>query len=294
MPERQPPSFLVPFAILSLTIFPVAFLASLSLTEAQCCAALSILFLTSLSTFITVSIVKKHGILTFASPGLRQLLLEANILDWLTNSTFFDSNIAPWLPLLMNPTYKEMIAVLSHMNPTMKQAILQKGGFGRLLPGSMRSWLHPDMVKYQPPLELPSEESPSSTADPTTTTRTTRTTTTPNPHPSPTPGTIFSNQIFQNLVLPPINRHTMWKSSAVAFGCLFIMLSRSKVARRTSSSLFHAIALLGLGGTAIGTFLIGYFNDQNNKRTPKKRGMEAAQLVLRAVRMKNQQHPANR
>jgi hypothetical protein len=327
--EKKKPSFLIPALILSLSAVPASYFAFVTLSTEQFYSLLVLLFLLTLSTSITFSIVKEHGILEFASDGLRDFFLQASILDWLTNTTFYEKNISPWMPLLMNPSYTEMIAILEQMTPDMKQAILQKGGFGKMLPYGVRQWLHPDLLKTHPQLQLPplptneraaaaaaaaisssssiSSSSFSSSNSPNSALSTATSSTSSMSFPSSKPtlklssassASIFKSQITELLTLPKINQKKMWRTSVISLSLFFIMLARSKTARRTSAGLMYSLLLLGLSGTGIFTLFIGWyskrFQNQINKNIDalllNKRGMAAAQLILNRINKDNTKH----
>ena len=288
MPSSTTP-FLFSYLTLFLTLFPLTYLASESFTRPQLHSLAAVVSLLFLSLSLAIATIKTHGLLAFAPLGLKAFLLEANILDWLTNSEFFELNVAPIVPLLLNPNYTEMLALLQQMNPDMKQALLQKGGFGRLLPPGVRQWLHPDLTHDQPTLRLPPP--PAAPATPQASTAASTPASTVSSHANTTARAIFTSQLYE--MLPSVRPTVMWKSSAVAFGVLFIMLSRSRVARRTGASILRAVFLLGLSGTGVGTFLMGYYGTASDPqatasgttgKTATTRGMGAAELVLRATR----------
>jgi hypothetical protein len=204
--------------------------------------------------------------------------LRAQILDWLTDTTFFQQKLAPFLPLLVNPNYEEILVILQNLDDSTRQRLLQDGGFGRMLPKSLRSWLHPQLVKNPVPLKLPNIINQHVHQFP----------------PTPlTPQRIVLNQMSQALrnFVKSISQKSLFRSTAVALGVLFIMLARSKAARNTIMTVLRVVALLGLGGTATGAALAGYCRsfveqEKGEKRrlpSPSDRGMDAARQVLKEV-----------
>ena len=239
--------------------------------------------------------------------------MSAQILDWLTDTTFFEQNISPFMPLLVNPNYEEILSILHHLNDSTRQTLLQDGGFGRMLPKSIRSWLHPDLIKDSAPLNLPSTNSNQNQNQNQNHNHNQNQNHNHNqlpfnlPPPRLTSQQIILNQMSQGLqnFIISLSQKSLFRSTAVALGVLFIMLSRSKAARNTSMSVFRVIALFGLGGTATGAALAAYYRSfvaqekekKNNETTQSstterrrrllhvpERGMEAARQVLQDVR----------
>ena len=294
-------TFHLPILFFLLSLAALSYFISITLTIPQLCALTASSLFTVLAVLTTLSIVKKNGILEYGPTGLKNFLMSAQILDWLMDTTFFEQNISPFMPLLVNPNYEEILSILHHLNDSTRQTLLQDGGFGRMLPKSIRSWLHPDLIKDTAPLNLPSTNSNQNQNQDHNQLPFNL------PPPRLTSQQIISNQLSQGLqnFIISLSQKSLFRSTAVALGVLFIMLLRSKAARNTSMSVFRVIALVGLGGTATGAALAAYYRSfvaqekekKNNETTRSsmteqrrrllhvpERGMEAARQVLQDVR----------
>jgi hypothetical protein len=237
----------LPLLFLFLTVFPVTYFAFQTFTSPQLYSLACLFVLLSLSFLTTIFAVQKHGLLEFCPSGLKNLLLNVNILDWLTDTTFFESNILPILPLLLNPSHEEIIEVLRPMSPLWQRTILQPGGFGRLFPRHVQKWLHPTLLKERPQLQLPPKPSHLLLALPQADSR-----------------IIISRQIKQAFrdVISATNPKALWRTSGVALSVLLFMIWRSRLARQTSVSIARALAFLGLVGTSVGSALVAYYGEK--------------------------------
>ena len=249
-------SFLLPTIILFLTVFPIIYLLSTFFTIEQLSSIGCLILLLAIATSIAINTIKQQGVLEYCPNGLKTLLTETVILEWLTDTTFFEQNIKPLVPLLLNPSAEEIIEVLRPMKPSWQHIILQPGGFGRLFDKDTRRWLHPKLLEDVEPINLPERTAKIDTE-----------TTTEDIDSS----SIISGQLnsyfsdatkkFQDLLIT-MNTNRLRRTSMVALSALVILLVRSKIARQTSAIFGRAVLVFGLGFTGISAAFAAYKIDE--------------------------------
>lgn len=147
--SSRPSPVLVPTAafVLVFAIAPTAALIFLYLTFEPAQLVCIFAFGTSLSlaALITLSHVRRYGILAWMPEGLRALLVETTLLEFSLDDSIIGAS-KKFIALFANPNLEELRSLLLSYSPRARKILLQKGGLGKLFPVFLQRWLDPSLA----------------------------------------------------------------------------------------------------------------------------------------------------